>query len=72
MVFLSALGMDPARIAQVTFTSADRVRDVIHNFNAVGFRRPLPALSRRAAVDVHAGPPATASSWASMRFVQLA
>lgn len=37
MVLLSAQGMDRARIAQVTFTSADRVRDVIHNFNADGF-----------------------------------
>ena len=25
------------QIAEVTFTSADRVRDVIHNFNADGF-----------------------------------
>jgi transposase len=37
MVLLSAQGMDPAGIAQVTFTSSDRVRDVIHNFNADGF-----------------------------------
>ncbi len=26
--------MDPAGIAKVTFTSVDRVRDVIHNFDA--------------------------------------
>jgi transposase len=37
MVLLSAQGMDPAGIAKVTFTSVDRVRDVIHNFNADGF-----------------------------------
>jgi transposase len=37
MVLLSAQGMDPAGIAEVTFTSADRVRDVLHNFNADGF-----------------------------------
>ena len=42
MVLLSAQGMDPARIAQVTFTSADRVRDVIHNFNADGFDALYP------------------------------
>jgi len=29
--------MDVSQIAQVTFTSADRVRDVIHNFNSDGF-----------------------------------
>jgi len=37
MVLLSAQGMDVVMIAQVTFTSPDRVRDVIHNFNADGF-----------------------------------
>lgn len=34
MVLLSAQGMDVAKIAEVTFTSADRVRDVIHDFDA--------------------------------------
>src|SRR5215212_8360645 len=42
MVLLSARGMDAARIAEVTFTSADRVRDVIHNFNADGFDALYP------------------------------
>ncbi len=42
MVLLSAQGMDVAGIAKVTFTSADRVRDVIHNFNADGFDSLLP------------------------------
>jgi transposase len=37
MVLLSAQGMDVAAIAQVTFTSTDRVRDVLHNFNIDGF-----------------------------------
>ncbi len=37
MVLLSAQGMAVPQIAEVTFTSADRVRDVIHNFNADGF-----------------------------------
>ncbi len=42
MVLLSAQGMDPAGIAEVTFTSPDRVRDVIHNFNADGFDSLTP------------------------------
>jgi transposase len=37
MVLLSAQGMDVTGIAKVTFTSPDRVRDVIHNFNSDGF-----------------------------------
>jgi len=37
MVLLSAQGMDVPQIAKVTFTSPDRVRDVVHNFNADGF-----------------------------------
>ncbi len=42
MVLLSAQGMPVAKIADVTFTSADRVRDVIHNFNADGFDSLYP------------------------------
>jgi transposase len=42
MMLLSAQGMTVAKIAEVTFTSADRVRDVIHNFNADGFAAPYP------------------------------
>src|SRR5436190_19026154 len=42
MVLLSAQGMDVAGIAKVTFTSVDRVRDVIHNFNADGFESLRP------------------------------
>src|SRR5947207_12316490 len=42
MVLLSAQGMDAAGIAKVAFTSEDRVRDVIHNFNADGFDSLYP------------------------------
>src|SRR5215471_14026301 len=42
MVLLSAQGMDVAHIAKVAFTSEDRVRDVIHNFNADGFASLYP------------------------------
>jgi transposase len=42
MVLLSAQGMDVAQIAQVTFTSPDRVRDVLHNFNLDGFDSLYP------------------------------
>ncbi|GGX55174.1 helix-turn-helix domain-containing protein [Streptomyces albulus] len=45
MVLLSAQGMAVAKIAGVTFTSADRVRDVIHNFNADGFDSLYPKYS---------------------------
>ncbi|MFE5912555.1 transposase [Streptomyces wedmorensis] len=36
MALLSAQGMDVPKIAEVTFTSADRVRDLIHHFDADG------------------------------------
>ena len=42
MVLLSAQGMDVAAIAGVAFTSEDRVRDVIHNFNTDGFSSLYP------------------------------
>ena len=42
MVLLSAQGMDATAIAQVAFTSEDRVRDVIRNFNADGFSSLYP------------------------------
>jgi Winged helix-turn helix len=42
MVWLSAQRMDVAQIAEVTFTSPDRVREVIHNFNADGFDSLYP------------------------------
>ena len=42
MVLLSAQGMDVAQIAKVAFTSADRVREVINNFNDDGFDSLYP------------------------------
>jgi transposase len=42
MVLLSAQGMDVPAIARVAFTSEDRVRDVIRNFNADGFSSLYP------------------------------
>ncbi|WP_240482768.1 IS630 family transposase [Rhodococcus opacus] len=42
MILLSAQRMPVAKIADVTFTSADRVRDVIHNFNRDGFASLYP------------------------------
>jgi transposase len=37
MVLSSVQGTDVAQIAKVTFTSPDRVREVINNFNEDGF-----------------------------------
>ncbi|MFB9574196.1 IS630 family transposase [Streptomyces yanii] len=45
MVLLSAQGMPVAKIAEVSFTSDDRARDVIHNFNADGFDSLYPKYS---------------------------
>ena len=42
MVLLSAQGMGVPAIAKVAFTSEDRVRDVIRNFNADGFGSLYP------------------------------
>src|SRR5512142_2506788 len=42
MVLLAAQGMDAMAIAKVAFTSEDRVRDVIRNFNADGFTSLYP------------------------------
>jgi transposase len=42
MVLLPAQGMHAAGIAKVAFTSEDRVRDVIRNFNADGFDSLYP------------------------------
>jgi transposase len=42
MVLLSAQGMDVPQIAKVAFTSEDRVRAVIHNFNDDGFDSLYP------------------------------
>jgi len=45
MVLLSAQGMDVAQIAMVAFTSEDRVRAVLHNFNDDGFESLYPKYS---------------------------
>jgi transposase len=45
MVLLSAQGMDVAHIAKVAFTSPDRVRAVLHNFNDDGFDSLVPKYS---------------------------
>src|SRR6201994_2906082 len=45
MVLLSVEGMDVTGIAKVTFTSEDRVREVIHNFNSDGFDSLYPRYS---------------------------
>jgi hypothetical protein len=42
MVLLSAQAMEVPMIAKVTFTSEDRVRDVIRNFNTDGFDSLYP------------------------------
>lgn len=42
MVLLSAQHMPVAKIAEVTFTSPDRVRDVLHNFDSDGFDSLYP------------------------------
>src|ERR1043166_2914940 len=42
MVLLSAQAMDVPAIARVTFTSEDRVRGVLHNFNVDGFDSLYP------------------------------
>ncbi len=49
MVLLSAQGIDVAAIAKVAFTSDDRVRDVIRNFNADGFGSLYPRYRGRRA-----------------------
>jgi transposase len=45
MVLFSAQGMDVAQIAKVAFTSPDRVRAVLHNFNDDGFDSLAPQYS---------------------------
>ncbi|WP_243704640.1 hypothetical protein [Micromonospora sp. KC723] len=64
MVLLSAQGMDPARIAEVTFTSPDRVRDVIQ----------LPRRRvRRAVSQVRRWPPQErVGTWAAASNVETA
>jgi transposase len=53
MVPLSAQGMDVPAIAKVAFTSEDRVRDIIRNFNADGFDSLYPKYKGRPPAEVH-------------------
>ena len=54
IVLWSAQRMDVPAIAKIAFTSEDRVRAVIHNFNDDGFDSLAPEVRRWAAADVHA------------------
>ena len=54
IVLWSAQRMDVPAIAKIAFTSEDRVRAVIHNFNDDGFDSLYPRVRRWAAADVHA------------------
>lgn len=65
IVLLSAQGMDASQIARVTFTSADRVRDVIHNFNYDGFDslRPKYADGRPPSSTPTSGPRSSRTRW---------
>ena len=49
----SAQGMDVAQIAKMAFTSPDRVREVIHNFNDDGFDSLGPEVLGRPTTEVH-------------------
>src|SRR5664280_2114975 len=42
MVLWSAQGMDVQQIAKIAFTSEDRVREILHNFNDDGFDSLVP------------------------------
>jgi hypothetical protein len=53
MVLLSAQGMDASAIAAVAFSSEDRVRDVIRNFQRRWVRFSLPEVQGRPAAEVH-------------------
>nr|WP_240918373.1 hypothetical protein [Rhodococcus sp. 14C212] len=53
MILLSAQGMAVPKIAEVSFTSANRVRDVIHNFGHRRLRLALPEVRRWPAEEVH-------------------
>ena len=59
MVLLSAQDMDVAAIAKVAFTSEDRVRAVIHNFNADGFSSLYPKYKGGRPPKFTLGPPST-------------
>jgi transposase len=64
MVLLSAQGMDVPAIAKVAFTSEDRVRDLIRNFNADGFS----SLYRNTAAGGHGLP---FSAWSLAKLAEF-
>jgi hypothetical protein len=47
MVMLAALAMTVGQTARLTFTSEDRVRDVLNNFNADGYDSRYPRKGTR-------------------------
>ncbi|MFI6787055.1 hypothetical protein ACIBG4_06970 [Nonomuraea sp. NPDC050383] len=51
MVLLSAQGMPVVKISEVTFTSPDRVRDVIHNIKAWKTSRDPDHAAKKARVE---------------------
>ena len=55
MVAAHGAPMEVPEIARVTFTSEDRVRDVLHNLKPGRVRLPLPALCRWAPTHLHPG-----------------
>jgi hypothetical protein len=64
MVLWSAQGMSVAQIAGLAFTSEDRVRDVLHNFNADGFESLYPCYAGgRPASNAEIAYTPTNSSW---------
>ena len=58
VVLWSAQGMSVAQIARLAFTSEDRGRDVLRNFNADGFGSLYPRYAGGQPAGVHAGPAA--------------
>ncbi|WP_229811985.1 transposase family protein [Streptosporangium pseudovulgare] len=56
MVLWPAQGMTVQKVAELAFTSEDRVRDVIHNFNADGFGSLYPKLVRLRLISSHRYP----------------
>jgi len=56
MILLSAQGMPVPKIAEVSFTSGDRVRDVIHNFNYATARDRMGDREHPVGSDATVGP----------------
>ncbi len=59
IVLWSAQGMAVPQIAPLAFSSEDRVREVIHNFNDDGFDSLYPRVLGWAAPEVHVAPAAS-------------